>query len=205
MKAESSKVTLCSDGTYRWYYEFPMMKNPTILFTVWKVLLIASCAPALVSMIAVFTDGKFVEGLLTFAKVLGVAFGIMFVLSLIGYFILALIYGFKYIVLFEMDDKGVSHIQQSKQFQKAEAIGWLTAFAGARASNPTVTGSGLLMATKQSTTTEFAFVDKVICLKKQNTIKVNQLFSKNQVYVSDEDYDFVREYIATRCIKAKIR
>ena len=205
MKAESSKVTLCEDGVYRWYYEFPMMKNPTILFTIWKVLLIASCAPALVSMIAVFTDGRFLEGLKTFAEVLGVTFGIMLVLSLIAYFILGLIYGFKYIVLFEMNEEGVVHIQQPKQFKKAQAIGWLTAIAGSGAANPTVTGAGLLAASKQYSSSEFEKVDRVIGHKRFNTIKVNQWFSKNQVYVTDEDYDFVWDYITKRCTKAKIK
>ena len=42
---EGQKVTqniyLCPDGMYRWFYEFDMIRNPTILFTVWKVMLMA--------------------------------------------------------------------------------------------------------------------------------------------------------------------
>ena len=42
---QGEKVTLniwlCPDGVYRWTYEYNMLKNPTIIFTVWKVLGIA--------------------------------------------------------------------------------------------------------------------------------------------------------------------
>ena len=42
---EGQKVTqniyLCPDGMYRWFYEFDMIRNPTILFTVWKVMFMA--------------------------------------------------------------------------------------------------------------------------------------------------------------------
>lgn len=37
-KKVTENIYLCPDGKYRWYYEFPMMKNPTLLFTIWKVL-----------------------------------------------------------------------------------------------------------------------------------------------------------------------
>ena len=33
-----SRVTLCPDGKYRWVYEVPMLKNPSILYDVYKVL-----------------------------------------------------------------------------------------------------------------------------------------------------------------------
>jgi hypothetical protein len=36
-----------------------------------------------------------------------------------------------------------------------------------------------------------------------HVIKVNQLFEHNQVYVRKEDFDFVYNYIKSRCPKAK--
>lgn len=45
--------------------------------------------------------------------------------------ILAGIYGWKYIVLFEMNEEAIRHIHMNKQFKKAEAMGWLTALIGA--------------------------------------------------------------------------
>ncbi len=201
---ESKNIVLCPDGKYRWYYEYPMLKNPVILFTVWKVVLIGALAPALVVLFSELSDG-FLKALKPFVTVYGITVCIVLVLSVIGYFILAAIYGFKYIVLFEMDEKGVTHIQQEKQFKKAQAIGWLTTLSGAAKGNISTMGSGLLASSKQTSTSEFKNVKTVIGLKKQNTIKVNQLLSKNQVYVKPEDYDFVFEYISSRCKKAKIK
>ena len=37
----SENIRLCPDGKYRWVYEVEMLKNPTILFTVFKVLLLS--------------------------------------------------------------------------------------------------------------------------------------------------------------------
>ncbi len=37
-KQSDSRVTLYPDGKYRWVYEVPMLKNPCILFDVYKVL-----------------------------------------------------------------------------------------------------------------------------------------------------------------------
>lgn len=201
----SGNIILCGDGKYRWYYEYPMLKNPTILFTVWKVLFISSLFPALLSMILTLTDGDgLVAGLKAFAMIIGVVFGILGVLSIFAYLILAATYGFKYIVLFEMDEKTVAHIQEGKQFKKAQAIGWLTAFAGAAGNNLSATGAGLLTASRQSMTSLFANVSQVVGLRSVHTIKVNQLLAKNQVYVYPEDYDFVLEFIVSHCPNAKV-
>ena len=201
---EGGAIRLCPDGKYRWYYEYPMLKNPTVLFTVWKVLLLAALAPGLVVLFSELGNG-FVAAIRQFALVYGITFGGLFVLSCLSYLLLAAIYGFHYIVLFEMDEQGVTHIQQEKQFRKAQAMGWLTALAGAAAGRPGPAGTGVLAATKRQTTSEFRNVSTVIGLKKRNTIKVNQLLSKNQVYVQSADYDFVWDYITSRCTKATVR
>lgn len=33
MEPYGDRVTRCGDGKYRWVYEYPMLKNPTILLT----------------------------------------------------------------------------------------------------------------------------------------------------------------------------
>ena len=35
----SPNVELCADGVYRWIYEFSMMKNPVILFSILKIFI----------------------------------------------------------------------------------------------------------------------------------------------------------------------
>lgn len=198
----SGDIKLCPDGKYRWYYEYPMMKNPVVLFTIWKVILMAALAPALVVLFSELSDG-FIWAAEQFLLVYAVVCGVVAVLSGIGYFILAATYGFKYIVLFEMDDQGVTHAQQDKQYQKAQAISWLTVLAGTAKDSPGVMGTGILAGSRQKISSEFEHVSAVIGLKHRNTIKVNQLLAKNQVYVKPEDYNFVWNYITSRCKNAK--
>ena len=90
-----------------------------------------------------------------------------------------------------------------RQVKKAEVIGFITVLVGAMAKNPTTMGAGLLAASKSRSSSEFANVRRVKAYRKRNLIKVNQLFNKNQVYVADEDFDFVYNFIKSRCPKAK--
>ena len=131
--------------------------------------------------------------------------GIVLVLSLVSYVILAALYGWKYQVLFEMTDTSVTHIQMPKQFKKTEAIGWLTMLAGVAAKKPYMVGLGLNVAAKNSSTSEFKNVETVKVRRKRNTIHVNQLLDKNQVYAEDADFDFVEKFITERCTKAKFK
>lgn len=200
----SGDIRLCPDGKYRWYYEYRMMKNPTVLFTVWKVMMLAALFPVIVVLFSELHNGV-LSAVRQSLLVFGIVFGALFVLSGVGYFILAAIYGFQYIVLFEMDEKGITHAQQEKQYKKAQAISWLTVIGGAAAGKPGTMGTGILAGTKQKITSEFKNVSSVTGMKKRNTIKVNQRFAKNQVYVKSEDYDFVWKYITSRCKKADIK
>lgn len=168
-----------------------------------KILALVSCAPALIVALSDLDEG--IEAFVSGAKVLGVMLLIMLPLSLLSYFIVAALYGWKYIVLFEMDEKGVTHIQQDKQFNKAQGIAWINMFLGTAGNKLSMTGSGLVLMTKNSMTSEFALVKKVTRNARRNTIKLDQILGHNQIYVEKEDYDFVWNYITSRCEKAKIR
>lgn len=198
----SGNIKLCTDGKYRWIYEFSMLKNPVILFTIMKILALVSCAPALIVVLSDLDEG--IEAFVSGVKVLGVMMLIMLPLALLSYFIVAALYGWKYIVLFEMDEKGVTHIQQDKQFKKAQGIAWTNMFLGAAGNKLSMTGSGLVLMTKNSMTSEFALVKKVTRNAGRNTIKLDQILEHNQIYVEKEDYDFVWNYITSRCKKAKV-
>lgn len=45
MEPYSDRVTRCGDGKYRWVYEYPMLKNPTILLTALTLFLLCGLAP----------------------------------------------------------------------------------------------------------------------------------------------------------------
>ena len=168
-----------------------------MLFTVLKVFGIAIAAIwLLVSIMSGFDD--FLEMTKIFLIILAGAA----VLSVLAYLIIAAINGGKYCVLFEMNETGLRHIQVPRQFKKAQVVSWITMLAGAIAGNPTVTGAGILAASRNSLATEFPKVRSIKPVPAQHLIKVNSPFSKNQVFVDEQGYDFVLNFIRSHCPKA---
>lgn len=209
-KLQGKKITenvwLCPDGVYRWSYEYDMLKNPTIIFTVWKVLGISAGAVVLLDLVSGLIEGNFqsADDWWGLGKLFLIVAGIMLVLSIIAYLIVASMYGWKYQVLFEMTDDYVRHIQMPKQFKKSEAVGWLTALVGIAAKNPGTVGAGILAASHNTMTSELKNVKNVKIRKRRHTIHVNQALSKNQVYAEDADFDFVERFLKEHCNNAKI-
>jgi len=184
----------------KWMYEFSFWRNPAILITVAKVLLISLFVPAVFMFVITLGDG-FGEALGIAGTILGYGVLLMAALLAIAYPLVGLIYGGKYFVLFKMDDKGVNHIQLDRQFKKAQALGFLTALAGISGGSLTAGGAGIMAATKQSLYTSFKKVKSVKAVKSRNTIYVNESMTRNQVYAENGDFDFVLEHILSRCPK----
>ena len=193
------RVTLCGDGKYRWVYPFDMLKNPVILFTVWKVLGISFFAVWLfLNIINVIENGFETEVFFNTAKVFLILGLVFFVIGIIAYLIVANQYGWRYMVIFEMDDKGIIHRQMEKQFDKVKAAGWLVAMIGAAAGSPSAAGAGLLAASHDSLSTDFDKVKRIKISRAYHTIYLNAPFSNNQIYVRDEDFDLLKNYILER-------
>lgn len=198
---QGKEVRLCNDGKYRWAYEMNLLKNPTIFLTVLKVMMISIGIVWLFGLIIGLGDMD-MDYFLFWTKFMGIMIGIIIVLAVISILIVATILG-KYVVLFEMDEKEVVHIQMPRQVKKAEVVGLITALVGVMAKSPTTIGAGMLAASKTKSSSVFANVRHVKARRRLNLIKVNQLLNKNQVYVADEDFDFVYDFIKSRCVNAK--
>ncbi len=184
----------------QWMYEFSFWKNPAILITVAKVLLISLFVPAIFMFVITLGD-DFFEAIKIAIMILGYGIIVMAILLAIAYPLLAFRYGGKYYVLFKMDDEGVNHIQLDKQYKKAQALGFLTALIGLSVGNLTTAGAGIMAATKQSLYTSFKKVKSIKSIKSRNTIYVNESMTRNQIYATIEDFDFVLEHIISRCPK----
>ena len=195
-------VLLCNDGKYRWVYEMNMLTNPTIFLTVFKIFFWIILIGWLVFGLFLYLIHGDVAGFLAMGKALLVALGVMAVLTALGVLGVAALYGGKYVVLFEMDETEVKHIQMPRQVRKAEVVGLITAMVGLAAKRLTTVGAGLLSTGKSSTTSVFEHVRRVVPRRALHLIKVNQLLNKNQIYVPDEDFDFVYEFIKSRCKNA---
>ena len=210
-KISGEKVTKniykCPDGKYRWIYELNMLKNPMIALTILKVLGIVFIAITIFELLIEVFDGDvsgWIKDFLLTPQFL-ILPGILLGLTLLGYFITAAVYGFKYIVLFEMDKEGIAHKQLPRQFKKAEALGWLAAMAGAAAGNMIAMGSGIMATSKDMSLSNFGLVKKVRKRKNFNAIELFEPMEHNQIYAESEDFDFVWDYISSRCKKAEIK
>ena len=199
----SENIKKCDDGTYRWAYEFNMLKNPIILLTVLKIFLLVLVGIWIIFGLFRIGDDGFAGAFVAQTKELLIPAAILFGLSIVGYIILARIYGWKYCVLFEMNETGIRHIQMEKQYKKAQTLGWLTAMAGVAAGKPGVMGTGLLAATKNEQATEFSKVKRLRTFRAFHTIKLDSPLNHNQIYAEPEDYDFVLNYISKRIPKNK--
>ncbi len=126
----------------------------------------------------------------------------MTVLVAIGYTVYAMLMGGKYTVDFEMDEKGINHIQTPAQAEKAKKIGKVTAMAGYLSKRPSVAGAGNI-AQRTEMYSDFDKVRHVIPCPRRNMIKLNAPFNHNQVYAAKEDFPFVRDYIVSHCNNLK--
>ena len=203
----TENIRLCPDGAYRWTYEFDMLRNPTILLTLWKVLGIAFGAVFLFVLLDELIRGAVGswEKLWGTLKVFLILAAVFFVLSLLSYVILAAIYGWKYQVLFEMTEEQLHHIQMEKQFKKAEAVGWITVAMGLAQGKPSMVGLGLDAAVRDMRTSELKKVQRLRVCRRRHTIYVDQGMNKNQVYAGEGDFDFVERFLKERCVNAKFK
>lgn len=199
--ADPYRVTLCEDGTYRWIHEYNMYKNPTILFTVYRVMFMSVAIVAILIFFFSLISGNvewppFKNFNWDNSKYGIIVMGFfLFVLPPIAYLIVAKIYGGKYMVLFEMDDESITFHQMEQTFQKSQAISWVTGFLGAASGNLTLTGTSIVNATRQSMRSEYSRVRRIVPIKRREVIKVNHRFLHNQIYVQKEDFDFVLNFL----------
>jgi len=207
----TENIVLGPDGKYHWYYEFKLMKNPTILKLLWKIFFWIFVVMWAFLSIVNACDGHFnFSDFIEFTEYfLFILIGVE-VLVAVGYFIYAAVQGFKYCVMFEMDEDGIKHTQMQKQFKKAQAMSVITMIMGAAAGKPGVVGTSLLAATKSAMSSSWKAVKRIEIIRKHDVIKVNEQLNKNQVYALPEDFDFVEDFIKahvpTKCaVKERLK
>lgn len=201
-KKITGNVVLGTDGKFHWYYEFKLMKNPTILKLLWKIFFWIFVVMWAFLSIVNASQGHFnFKDFLEFSKYFLLILVGVEVLVAISYFIYAAVQGFKYCVMFEMDEEGVTHTQMHKQFKKSQAISFITMMMGAAAGKPGAVGTGLLAASKSAMSSSWKSVKSIEIIRKHEVIKLNGKLNKNQVYALPEDFTFVEEFIKSHVSK----
>ena len=180
-----------------------MWKNPTLVITIGKVLLLTAFAPALLLFFLTLGDG-IGSALLAFINVMGIVVVIVTGLMLLAYPLVAILNGGIYCVIFEMDDRCIKHIQMQKQFQKNQVLALIGSLAGVMTGNIQATAAGMLAGSKQSSLSSFEKVTSITVNEKRHVIYINEKFSRNQVYADSADFAFVKNRIISSCKKAKV-
>ncbi len=121
-------VQRCDDGKYRWRYELDMWKNPSILILIFKIFFWVFVGIwGFMIILTLIEDGWNLDKIWDTSLPFLILIGVFTVIALISYAIVAAMYGGKYIVLFEMDEKGVNHCQINAQAMRARKLGIITA------------------------------------------------------------------------------
>lgn len=199
----SLELVLGADGKYRWVYELSLYRNPVVLFLVLKIFLLIMAGMYVFLLLLEVGDG-FLEAFVRISPVFAWLVLGMLVLATVSYYLYAIFMGGQYCVLFEMDEKGVKHIQMQRQFKKAQVLGQLLVLAGAATGKVGAVGQGLLVGSKQATYSPFQMVRRILPNRRLGVIKVNSSdLVHNQVYVAPGDFDFVLGYIEEHVRLAK--
>ena len=202
-KKVSENILLCADGKYRWIYELSLWKDASIFMLVWKILFFVVLGIfALILIMDIIEWGWKTENILGILQ-----FFLYFVIGMttlvfLGYSIYALIMGGKYKVLFEMDEQGINHVQLPEQTEKTQIISALTVVAGLLSRRPTTVGIGLTSA-RTEMYSEFSLVREVKSYPSSHLIKLNGRLMHNRVYAMPKDFDFVLNYIMSKCPNQK--
>lgn len=201
---EGSAIRLWPDGVYRWTYEFPMFRNPTFLLWGWKIIwkivgpvigVFWLCG----AVVLLFENGFDAGQQLFWLLLCLLLFSIFMVLWPLGYFLLALLYGGKDCLLFEMDRFGITQTPTPKQLKKDKSAGAIGGFLGAMSGIIGAVNAGRLLASRGSTSSKFAKVKSGRVMRRWSTIYLNEFFVfRAQIYAEPQDFDFVLNFIRSR-------
>ena len=195
-----------ANGVYRWTYELNMYRNPTVLITTLKLLsLTCGIVWLFLVLVLVGDPGFWWDGFLSLTMVFSLLILAFLVLGTMAHYLNAFIQGGRYSVVFEMDEKGVKHKVHARQLKRAKVIAVLAALMGLLARKPAIISAGILAGSRASLYSDFASVKKITAVKARNVIYLDARLNHNQIYVDDEDFDEVYDFIAARCVNAKGR
>ena len=108
----STHPVLCPDGKYRWVYDVPMLKNSSILLEVFWVLGISFGIVWLFVLLIGGCESHFRPSeLWDITRGFLLLTALFFVLGCVAYFFVSWHYGWKYSILFIMDENEVVHKQ----------------------------------------------------------------------------------------------
>ena len=204
MEKEPSSIQRGDDGVYRWNYRLNLYTNYSVLVLVMKVMLLSVFITWLfVVLCCAWSRGFWMAGFLTLCKGFGLIAAILLALTIPSYYLYALIMGGAYSVNFEMDGNGVKHEQEACQQNRAKIISILVMIIGALGRNHGAMNAGRTAGRPAMMYSDFSKVKSIKPEKKQHLMNVSGRGVFNKVYVADDDYEWVLDFIRSHCPKVK--
>lgn len=187
------------DGSYTWLYIMDMKQDRSILWIVLKIL--GACFGLIFAVLAFASwQSGFDWGMM---GVVLLCFAVILVIGVFSYWLVGMMYQWEYYMEYRMDEEGIRFSQTGDQAEKTKMIAGLTALAGAAAHNAGTMAAGMAARNGTEAYSEFKSVKRLRMDRKHHVIHVTSPFLFNKVYVPDEFYDFVWDYIASRCPNAR--
>lgn len=184
------------NGAYHWEYRTTAFSNPsTLIYLLWFVFAFGVFM-ALVQLMLWAGDGCGGDILGTLIFVGKCTAGLL-VGSVILWVILMLLKGPVLNLRYTMNEKEISYLSDPVRNRK-QKIGYA-------AFSDQLTYDGRVPTKWERPVSAFWRVKKIRTVRKKNLIWVNVFMQKSTIFVPQEHYDFVCEYITSRCPNAKIK
>lgn len=184
------------DGSYRWLYQVNLYRRTDYLFLILKIFFFIWLGIILLLAVISLVEGDFPDASLKMLPAFLLVGAILLALSLVSYYVYALIMGGKYTVLFTMSPKGINHQMVSKEAEKALKVGYATVLTGLLTGQLTGVGAGLLAVSRNSLYTAFEKVNKVKIYRSKGTLKIrSSVFFHNQIYIHPPHFEFVLNFV----------
>ncbi len=187
------------DGSYQWAYISDLHKDLTMLEVVFIALGI-SFLLILVSFMAA-SGGRGID--LETALIVMACFLVIGLIGFGSWWLVCTLYGWKNGMVFRMDEEGIDMRQVKDQAEKTQLIAKLTALTGALTHNYGTMAAGL-NATADAHST-FKNVTGISGERRRNRITVRSVMFFNMIYVDDDHYDAVFDYLVKHCPNARVK
>ncbi len=188
---------------YRWLHDVSLWRDTILPMMLFKIILLAALFPASILLIIETLDGSFMQGLKASVQVYAIVAGILLGLFIIAWPLYILVSGGRYSILFEMDDKGIDHVQMpARGVNRTDLLARAGFMAGLASGNPSAAGASLLALSRKRMHTSFGSVRKVIIYQRRHVIKlIARDMTRNLVYAQAEDFELIRDLVLERCPK----
>ena len=189
------------DGTYDWIYCMNMMKNTSMMKFIFKV--VAICFIPVTAMLLFLSWGS--DEFAMMVGILAACFGVVMLITLFSVWFVNTIYKGSYMLVYQMNNDAIMFSQTTDQAAMTRTIAGASAAVNAAGNNigGVIAGTGLAMSPNVHIA-KFAKVSSVRGNRADNLIWVNTFLQSLMIYVPDEFYDFVWNYIRERCDRARI-